>query len=107
MATLQDIALVVRSKNTSPFTYALDIMFREAHDYEQFKSRGLVDKTLIAELYGLPPEQVLDIIYFDPALAIKICLPRDISSGAPGDRDVYGAQQHAPLLLWNFTHVGA
>ncbi|MCB1854166.1 MAG: DUF4387 family protein, partial [Halieaceae bacterium] len=41
-------------------------------------------------------------IYFDPALAIKICLPREVSSGAPGDRDVYGAQQHAPLLLWEF-----
>lgn len=106
MATLQDIALVVRSKNTSPFTYSLDIMFREAHDYEQFKYRGLISKALIGELYGLPQEQVLDIIYFDPALAIKICLPRDISCGAPGDRDVYGAQQHAPLLLWNFTHAG-
>jgi len=42
MATLQDVALVVRSKNTSPFTYSLDIMFRAAHDYEQFKSRGLI-----------------------------------------------------------------
>ena len=106
MATLQDVALVVRSKNTSPFTYSLDIMFRAAHDYEQFKSRGLITKALVAELYGLAQEQVLDIIFFDPALAIKICLPRDISSGAPGDRDVYGAQQHAPLLLWNFPHVG-
>ena len=105
MACLQDIALVVRSKNTSPFTYSLDIMFREASDYEDFKSRGLIDRALIAELYGMAQEQVLDIIFFDPALAIKICLPREISSGAPGDRDVYGAQQHAPLLLWNFTHA--
>lgn len=105
MARLQDIALVVRSKNTSPFTYSLDIMFKAARDYEDFKSRGLIDKALVAELYGIDQEKVLDIIYFDPALAIKICLPREISSGAPGDRDVYGAQQHAPLLLWNFVHA--
>ena len=105
MARLQDIALVVRSKNTSPFTYSLDIMFKTARDYEDFKSRGLIDKALVAELYGIGQEKVLDIIYFDPALAIKICLPREISSGAPGDRDVYGAQQHAPLLLWNFVHA--
>ena len=62
----------------------------------------MVDAALISRLYGLDESEVLDIIYFDPALAIKICLPREVSSGAPGDRDVYGAQQHAPLLLWEF-----
>jgi hypothetical protein len=25
-------------------------------------------------------------------------MPRKIVSGSPGDRDVYGAQQHVPLL---------
>ena len=102
MTTLADIALVVRSKNTSPLTYCLDIIFRDAGDYARFKSGRLIDAGLIAGLYGIDREQVLDVIYFDPALAIKICLPRAISSGAPGDRDVYGAQQHAPLLLWQF-----
>ena len=105
MARLDDIALVVRSKNTSPFTYSLDIMFRESRDYEDFKSRGLISAGLIARLYGIEEAHVLDIIYFDPAMAIKVCLPREISSGSPGDRDVYGAQQHAPLLLWNFVHA--
>ena len=103
MARLRDIALVVRSKNTSPFTYSLDIMFREARDYEDFKSRQLIDAGLIARLYDIAESQVLDVIYFDPAMAIKICLPRETSSGAPGDRDVYGAQQHAPLLQWEFA----
>jgi hypothetical protein len=105
VARLEDIAVVVRSKNTSPFTYSLDIMFKAARDYEDFKSGDLIDRALIAKLYGITQEQVLDIIFFDPALAIKICLPREVSSGAPGDRDVYGAQQHAPLLLWNFPHA--
>ena len=103
MTTLADIALVVRSKNTSPFTYSLDIMFREKKDYEAFKNRKLIDAALVAKLYGISAAEVLDVIHFDPALAIKICLPRAISSGAPGDSDVYGAQQHAPLLLWEFT----
>ncbi|MBP6699908.1 MAG: DUF4387 family protein [Halioglobus sp.] len=103
MTRLRDIALVVRSKNTSPFTYALDVMFREASDYANFKARRLIDAALIGRLYRIAPEQVLDVIYFDPALAIKICLVREISSGAPGDRDVYGAQQHAPLLEWEFA----
>ena len=38
------------------------------------------------------------VIFFDPALAVKIGLPRLIRSGSPGDTDVYGAQQHAPML---------
>jgi len=38
------------------------------------------------------------VIFFDPSLAVKIGLPRQIRSGSPGDTDVYGAQQHAPML---------
>lgn len=102
MTRLADIAAVIRSKNTSPFTYALDIIFREDADYEAFKADRLIDRSLIAALYGLPTERVLDVIYFDPARAVKVCLLRDVPSGAPGDRDVYGAQQHAPLLEWEF-----
>ncbi len=84
MTRLSDIARVVRSKNTSPFTYALDIMFRDAADYRTFKERDMVDAALISRLYGLDESEVLDIIYFDPALAIKICLPREVSSRSPG-----------------------
>jgi hypothetical protein len=102
MTRLAELATVVRSKNTSPFTWSLDIIFSEAAHYQRFKSRELIDRELIARLYSLAPEQVLDIIYFDPAVAIKICLSRDVPSGSPGDRDVYGAQQHAPLLDWEF-----
>jgi hypothetical protein len=35
---------------------------------------------------------------YPPALAWKATFPRRIPSGAVGDTDVYGAQQHAPLL---------
>lgn len=106
MTRLADIAAVVRSKNTSPFTYSLDILLHDERDYRELKSRRLVDAPLIAGLYGLTAEQVLDVIYFDPALAIKVCLQRPVPSGSPGDRDVYGAQQHAPLLLWEFQLHG-
>ncbi|MDP6739383.1 MAG: DUF4387 family protein [Planctomycetota bacterium] len=35
----------------------------------------------------------------DVAYAIKVTFPRiGPTAGAPGDRDVYGAQQHGPLL---------
>ena len=103
MTTLARIASVVRSKNTSPFTYSLDIIFREASSYDYFKTRQLIHREMVAALYGTTTDRVLDIIYFDPAPAIKISRLRDIPSGSPGDTDVYGAQQHAPLLSWEFT----
>jgi hypothetical protein len=101
MTRLAQIAHVVRSKNTSPFTWSLDIIFRERADYERFRDQNLIDEALIARLYGLELSKVLDVICFEPAAAIKVCLLRDVSSGAPGDRDVYGAQQHGPLLDWD------
>jgi hypothetical protein len=33
---------------------------------------------------------------------VKVVMPRRLVSGAPGDTDVYGAQQHAPLLSLEF-----
>jgi Domain of unknown function (DUF4387) len=35
---------------------------------------------------------------YDPGLAIKFTIRRDRPSGSPGERDVFGAQQYAPLF---------
>jgi hypothetical protein len=43
-------------------------------------------------------EDVLKIIEFDPAHAVKITMRRAWGSGAVGEGDVYGAQQHVPLM---------
>ena len=48
-------------------------------------------------LYGVPATAV-QVINYPLGLAIKIVIPRRIMSGDPGDCDVYGAQQHTPLL---------
>jgi len=40
---------------------------------------------------------VVDIIEFEPAFAVKVTLKRPWASGAVGETDVYGAQQHVPL----------
>ena len=54
------------------------------------------------ETSGLSNEEIRRIVWFEPANAVKVVMPRRIVSGAPGDADVYGAQQHAPLLGLNF-----
>jgi hypothetical protein len=51
----------------------------------------------IANMYAVDPNYVR-VIPFERILTIKVTMPRpDVSSGAPGDRDVYGCAQHFPL----------
>ena len=95
MTRLSDIARIVRSKNAGPTLLTLDVIFRDRADYE----RGLaaLRPEVVGALYGRDASEVT-VIPYPPALAIKIVLPRRTVAGSPGDRDVYGAQQHAPLL---------
>lgn len=98
MRTLGELAAFVTSKNAGPFLLTLDVVFPDAATYQRFKALGVLDRTAVATLYGMREEDVLRIIEFDPASAIKITLRRPRGSGAVGETDVYGAQQHVPLM---------
>lgn len=98
MATLYELAKIVRSKNAGPFSITLDVLFDDEHLYKTIKASGFISKERVAQLYGIPVSSITDFVYYDPALGIKITFDRTISSGTAGDRDVYGAQQHAPLI---------
>lgn len=100
---LTDLARVIRSKNSGPFTLTLDIIFSSPDDYHAIKESGQINRECIATAYGIDADRITDIIFFDPASAVKVVLPRPMASGGPGDRDVYGAQQHAPLLGLSFA----
>ena len=94
---LYDLALVMRSKNAGPFTLTIDLIFEKEETLCQALSSSHFNATQIAQLYNVPEAEVR-IIPFRRALAIKVTLPRSFaSSGAPGDRDVYGSGQHFPL----------
>lgn len=99
MKTLYDIAKVVRSKNAGPFSITLDVLFDSPEIYHKIKEQNLINRPLIAKLYQIPEQSITDLVYFDQAYGIKVTYNRRISSGTVGDRDVYGAQQHAPLML--------
>jgi hypothetical protein len=98
---LRDIASVIRSKNAGPYELTLDVLLQSDEMFEKLRAANVINKTSIAKLYGLPESDVLSIVYFPNARAIKATLVRPMPSGAMGERDVYGAQQHAPLV--NFT----
>ena len=95
---IREVAQVVRSKNAGPFRLTLDILFKDRDVYERVKRSGAITAATVAGLYGIPVERVTDFVWFDPGKALKATLIRSVSSGSAGDTDVYGAQQHAPLL---------
>lgn len=97
MAKLKDIAKACKSKNAGPFELTLDIMFEDAATFDRVRRTGIINADLIAALYHVPVESVIFTEY-PPAFAYKATIERRIASGAVGDTDVYGAQQHAPLL---------
>lgn len=99
---LIDVAEVIRSKNAGPYELTFDIIFKEWDMFEKICKAKVINKELIAKLYNIPVEKVINIIEFKPAKAIKSTIVRHISSGEPGETDVYGAQQHAPLLNLEF-----
>lgn len=96
--TLYEAATVLRSKNSGPFAITLDVLFNDEATYRLVKERQLLSRETIARLYHLEEEQVASPVYFDNALGIKVTFSRTISSGSALDTDVYGAQQHAPLM---------
>lgn len=95
---LIDLVKVIRTKNSGPFILTIDIIFKERNIYEILKNRNFFSKSWFANVYGVNLEEVVSVIYFDPVYAIKANIKRRVPSGSPGDSDVYGAQQHAPLL---------
>jgi hypothetical protein len=97
MPKLWQLAKLVRAKNAGPFTLTFDILFADPAVYQQVKASGVLNRDLFARLYHVPPDQVL-FFEHDRALAIKASIPRPVPSGAPDDCDVFGGQQHGPLV---------
>ena len=96
MVKIYDLAAVCRSKNAGPFQLTIDLMFAADADFARVLAAPEFTAERIARLYHLADSQVA-IKPFARIRTIKVVMPRRISSGAPGDTDVYGSQQHFPL----------
>ena len=95
---LRDLAKVVRSKNAKPFRLTFDIIFEDAEVYKRFKASKVLTRESFSNLYKVPKESITNFVEFDQGLALKVTIKRPWIQGSPGETDVYGAQQHAPLL---------
>lgn len=99
---LTDIASVIRSKNSGPYELTFDVIFKDFDMYEKVKAAKIFNEKMFASLYNIPESDIIGMVHFDPAKAIKTTIVRPIPSGALGETDVYGAQQHAPLMGLTF-----
>jgi len=100
---LFDCADVIRSKNSGPYELTFDIIFKDHEMFERFRDADIMTSQVFASLYNICEADITGIIAFAPAKAIKITIVRPIASGDLGECDVYGAQQHAPLLGFEFN----
>ena len=95
---LSQIAKTIRSKNAGVDKITFDVIFTERRDYERVKRARILTRETVANLYRIQMDRITDFVEFDPANAIKFTILRLSPSGSPGDPDIFGSQQYAPLL---------
>ena len=94
---LSELATAIRSKNAGPCVLTIDLLFPDDESFARVAAREEALRRYVRAQYDVANTD-LQLFSCPPARAIKLTMPRRIVSGSFGDSDVYGAQQHAPLL---------
>lgn len=97
MTRLRDIAKLIRTKNAGPFTLTMDVMFPDLRTYQHVVDSGVINVAAMAEYFRVPEAKVR-IFNYAPGNAIKVTVPRYVTSGDPEDTDLFGGQQFGPLV---------
>jgi len=100
MKNIKELCNIIRTKNAGPFEISLDLIFKNKDIYKKVKESKQINKELISKLYSIPTKQIRVFYWFDEGNILKITLPRK-AAGSPGEHDLYGDQQHVPLLEIN------
>ena len=98
MPRLFDLAKTIRSKNAGVDRITFDVIFADKATYEHVRRSGCLARGAVCKLFGIDDDRITDYVQFDAANAIKFTIRRTSPSGSPGDGDVFGSQQYAPLL---------
>jgi hypothetical protein len=94
---LWQVSKLIRSKNSGPFELTFDVIFKDKAIYEKVRDAKIINASWFARVYRLTPE-VVSVINYDAASAIKVTIPRPVTSGDVDDTDVFGGQQYGPLV---------
>jgi uncharacterized protein DUF4387 len=97
MAKLYELAKLIRSKNAGPFQLTIDLMFEDRATYDRVLASDVVTPERFHALYNTPEDEVR-IIPYEAANAIKITIPRPVTSGDLRDGDMMGGQLYGPIV---------
>lgn len=95
---LYRLARIIRSKNAKPYLLTFDVVFNDKELFEYVKEVNALTKESFLEVYNVPKDSFVSSFIFDEGLAFKFTIKRPVVQGSPGDSDIYGTQQHAPLM---------
>ena len=98
MPTLRELASTIRSKNAGVDKITFDVIFRARENFERVPDAGVLSRDSVVMLFSIDAGRITEFVVFEPANAIKFTIKRLKPSGSPGDSDIFGAQQYAPLL---------
>lgn len=98
MTSLRDLASTIRSKNAGVDHITFDVIFRDRGNFERVRDSNVLSRDKVAKLFGIAEERITHHTVFEPANAIKFTIRRLKPSGTPGETDVFGSQQYAPLF---------
>lgn len=98
LVKLGNLASVVRSKNAGPYRITFDVLFDRDDFYQLVSKSGALTADNVAKAYGIERSKISSFFEIPSARAFKATIHRPSAQCALGESDVYGAQQHAPLL---------
>lgn len=95
---LRDIAKFIRSKNAGPFRLTFDIVFEDSTGFERVRRAKAITSQTIAAAFGVTEDKVSSVFEVEMGNAYKVTLIRPVAQCDMGETDVYGCQQHVPLM---------
>ena len=95
---LVELATTIRSKNAGVDHLTVDIICHDRQNFERVRDSGVLNRALVAKLYGIDEARITDFVVFEPANGIKFTIRRLQPSGGMGESDLFGSQQYAPLF---------
>lgn len=95
---LGNLAAIVRSKNAGPHLLTLDVLFDRDDLYAATRDSGALTAERVAKTYGVDISRIKSFFHIPVARAYKITFIRPKVQCSEGESDIFGAQQHVPLM---------
>ena len=95
---LGSLVKTLRSKNAGVELVTFDVFFDTREAFDRVLESGVLSPSAIAELYRIEEHLIVNHVAMPELNAVKFTIRRPRPSGGPGDADVFGSQQYAPLL---------